>query len=191
MDFQGTGLQSGHLIVRSTVKAAEARIHVLDVGSGSKKWGGFNTPQSLAEWWNDDWTWDDALSYFQANPSFFRKKMRKINSFEWKFSVIKELQEYRCCKKSGIPPRSVFLMLKSGLNQHVCRFPFLWAINPCWLAKSPFFAGTVPLISRVTAIFCRSTHHFYWSNHHFVVTQTHSNFLWVKTYPKPPCFCDF
>lgn len=50
MDFQGTGLQSGHLIVRSTVKAAEARIHVLDVGSGSKKWGGFNTPQSLAEW---------------------------------------------------------------------------------------------------------------------------------------------
>ena len=109
--------------------------------------------------------------------------MRKINSFEWKFSVIKELQEYRCCKKSGIPPRSVFLMLKSGLNQHVCRFPFLWAINPCWLAKSPF-AGTVPLISRVTANFCRSTHHFYWSNHHFVVTQTHSNFLWVKTYPK-------
>lgn len=74
MDFQGTGLQSGHLIVRSTVKAAEARIHVLDVGSGSKKWGGFNTPQSLAEWWNDDWTWDDALSYFQANPSFCRKK---------------------------------------------------------------------------------------------------------------------
>ena len=45
MDFQGTGLQSGHLIVRSTVKAAEARIHVLDVGSGSKKWGGFNTPK--------------------------------------------------------------------------------------------------------------------------------------------------
>jgi hypothetical protein len=112
---------------------------------------------------------------------FVEKKMRKINSFEWKFSVIKELQEYRCCKKSGIPPRSVFLMLKSGLNQHVCRFPFLWAINPCWLAKSPFFAGTVPLISRVTANFSRSTHQFLLLKSP-ICRYSDSNFLWVKTY---------